>query len=461
MTYFGDGRSRLHNIDEYLDSNRDRLIADLRDFCRIPSITNDRDACAEAAAYVRQHLEHLGAEVEVHAQADGNAIILGTFGTSSGRRLLTYNHYDVQPVEPLEEWTHPPFAAHLTDDGRIVARGVADNKANLLARLVALEALRAVGGPLSTDVVFLIEGEEEGGSPHLAAFVESHRSRLSADGALWEAGEVGDDGRPILRLGQKGMLYVELQLRTMKSDLHSMWAPVVTNAGIRLMEILQTLWVGSPTTGRVAIPGFYDQVMKPGSSERELLRKLPFDEDGYRSLFGLRSFKNDLKGLALKTALFGEPSINLAGFSTGHTATGTKTVLPGAARALLDIRLVPNQRPDEIFSSLEEHFSALVDGGLSTKMHSAHRPAYSPPDARIVHIARDAARYAFGAEPILQPRALGSGPMWTFTELLGVPTLEGAGAGHPGRNIHAPNENIYIDNYFACIRQVARIMQTF
>jgi acetylornithine deacetylase/succinyl-diaminopimelate desuccinylase-like protein len=446
-------------IQAYLQANRERFVAELRTFCQIPSITSDRKATEEAAQYVISWLEQLGIQYEVYPQEGGNPILLGTYPSSGQRRLLFYNHYDVQPPDPLDEWHSPPFEARLTDDGRIIARGVADNKANLLSRLFALEAILATESQPGADLVFLIEGEEEAGSPHLFAFVRKHIDSLRADGAMWEAGEVDDDGRPILRLGQKGMLVVELQLRPLRSDLHSMWSPLVDNPGLQLMHTLMTLWDGNPASSRIALPGFYDNVVPHNARELAMLDDIPFPEEWYLSLFGLEAFRNRLQGTALKEALFYRPSINLDGFSTGHTSEGVKTVLPASARALIDIRLVPEQRVEDVLASLRTHFRSAP--GLDIKAFSAHNPARTSPDTRIVQIAQEAARYAYSAEPIIQPTAIGSGPMWIFTNELGVPTVEGAGSGHPGRNIHAPNENIYVDNFLTCIQQVARLMQIF
>jgi acetylornithine deacetylase/succinyl-diaminopimelate desuccinylase-like protein len=262
----------LDPVLAWIDSHREEALADLQRFCRQPSIAAQDLGMEEMAAIVTDSLQSLGAKTDKIATA-GYPIIVGHLPGHDQRRLLIYNHYDVQPPEPLEAWSTPPFAAAVRD-GCLYARGVADNKGTLVSRLWAVRAWQAIHGTLPFNLTFLVEGEEEVGSTHLGAFAAAHQEIVKADACLWENGHRAADGALTLNAGAKGILYVELRTRGTAYDLHSSNAPIAPNAAWRLVEALNTL---RDSSGRVLIEHFYDDVLPPNERERALLARFPVD----------------------------------------------------------------------------------------------------------------------------------------------------------------------------------------
>src|SRR5438270_3147049 len=285
----GVERAQLEPVFAYVDQHADVFIERLRDLCRTPSVSAQGLGLEETFSMVQSMARAAGAETQRVDLEGGPPILYGQIEGRGTRTLQLYDHYDVQPPEPLELWRHDPFAADLAD-GRIWARGVSDNKGNLLARLCASEAYQQTLGELPLTVTLLFEGEEEVGSPHLRQFTNSPRGAelLKVDGCIWEAGYKDPAGRPTVALGCKGILYVELRVRTAAKDLHSSWAAAVPNAAWRLTWALGTL--KDAQTGKVLIDGFYDQVQPPGERICELADREPFDVAAYRQLFGIDDF---------------------------------------------------------------------------------------------------------------------------------------------------------------------------
>ncbi len=288
---------------------------------------------------------------------------------------MFYNHYDVQPPEPLELWDSPPFAAEIRD-GHLYARGVADNKGNLVARLAAVEAWLAVRGELPLNVVFVAEGEEEIGSPNLGPFAEENIPKLRPDGCIWEAGYKDTKDRLEITLGAKGILAVDLRVRTLGRDLHSANAAVFRSPAWRLIWALDSL---KGPDERILIPGFYDDVRPPDDRDRALLAAWDFDEAGQLAEFGADQYVLGLSGEALKEKYLFQPTCNVCGFHTGYGGPGVKTVLPAEALAKLDFRLVPDQDPWDILEKLRAHldvgrFLRRRDRGRRPRVPGPHRP---------------------------------------------------------------------------------------
>ncbi|HLU83412.1 MAG TPA: M20/M25/M40 family metallo-hydrolase, partial [Trueperaceae bacterium] len=309
-------------------------------FCGQPSVAAQDLGMEKMASLVAGALDQLGAEVEYLPTAS-HPCLYGRVRGGDGPTLLFYNHYDVQPAEPFEEWSTPPF--QLTRRGDLLfARGTADNKGNLVARMAAVAAWQRAEGQPPGDVIFLVEGGEEVGSPDLEAVVANNAERLRCDGVLWESGYQDPEGRPILHLGVKGNLYVELVVDAGRRDLHSSYAPLVPNPAWRLVTALAT--IRSPS-GRVLLPGFYDDVQEPDAADLSLLAAIPFDDIRWRDNFGISDFIDGVKGAEAKRRLYFSPTCNIAGLSSGYGGDGAKTVLPAKARAKIDFRLVPDQEP--------------------------------------------------------------------------------------------------------------------
>src|SRR5919202_1387416 len=279
-------RATLQPVFDYVDQHADEFVERLRTLCRQPSVSAQNVGLLETFDLIERLAQAVGAETEAIPLEGGPPILHGRIPGRGSRVLQLYDHYDVQPPEPLELWRSDPFAAEIRD-GKIWARGVSDNKGNLVARLCAIEAYQQTLGQLPLTINLLFEGEEEVGSPHLRQFTNGSRGAelLKVDGCIWEAGYKDPSGRPTISLGCKGILYVELRVRSAAKDLHSSWAAAVPNAAWRLMWALGTL--RDAETGRVQIPGFYDAVRPPSDRLVQLADREPFDLDQYRALFGI------------------------------------------------------------------------------------------------------------------------------------------------------------------------------
>ncbi|HEY8487595.1 MAG TPA: M20/M25/M40 family metallo-hydrolase [Thermaerobacter sp.] len=442
----------------YSRAHRDQALADLQALLRQPSVAAQdlgMDACADLVASM---LEAVGARVERVPLEGGYPVIYGEIDAGAPRTLLFYNHYDVQPPEPLEEWAVDPFAATVRD-GRLIARGVADNKGNLMTRIKAVEAWLRGEGRLPVNVKFVIEGEEEIGSVHLHQFMERYADRLAADGVVWESGGKDARGRPVISAGCKGILYVELVARAANQDLHSSLAAIVPNPAWRLVQALATL--KDVPSDRVLIEGFYDDVRGPTPAERALLERFPLEEDEMLAGWGLESFIGGLRGVDLQEKLLYAPTCTICGIVAGYTGPGTKTVLPREARVKLDFRLVPDQRADDILAKLRAHLDRHGLGDLEILVLGPEDPAQTDPDHPLVGVIRDTAREVYGVEPVVRPRTAGTGPMFLFHRIGLTATVDGVGIGHHGSLVHAPNENVFVEDYYRGIEHVIRILDRF
>ncbi len=422
--------------------------------CRQPSIAAQNVGMAETAALVEELLHEVGATTR-QVPTEGFPVVYGEVGDGE-RTLAFYNHYDVQPPEPLEEWASDPFTPEVRD-GFLYARGVADNKGNIVARVAAVDAYQRARGRLPERVKFIIEGEEEIGSPHLGAFAEAHQDLVQADACIWEAGYTDPQGRPEVYLGVKGILYVELTARKANVDLHSMWATIVPNAAWHLLRALQTL---KDANEHIRIAGFYDRVQEPAASDLEALQRMPFDEEGHRSRLGLDAFNNGLTGLPLLRQHIFQPTCNICGIWSGYTGAGLKTVLPHEAKAKLDFRLVPDQDPEELFDLLVKHLEREGFGDVEVKLLAAEHPARTPTDHPFARLVVEIAQQVYGREPVVYPIVPGTGPMYVLCQRFGIPAVS-IGVGHADSRTHAPNENIRLEDFYRGIAQLVAILDRF
>jgi acetylornithine deacetylase/succinyl-diaminopimelate desuccinylase-like protein len=378
-------------------------------------------------------------------------------GTSDGRTLICYNHYDVQPEEPVDLWLSPPFEP-TEREGRLYARGVSDDKGQLISRIAAMRAIRAVSGGLPVRVKFLVEGEEEIGSIHLPAFVEAHRELLAADACVWESGGVNAEGAPTVQLGMRGILAVELRVRTLSRDAHSGQAHNLPNAAWRLVRALASL---KDEHERILIAGWYDDVREPSETERRLLELMPSDEEVARELYGVREFVKGHTGLEYKAAVYA-PTCNIAGIGAGWQGPGSKTVIPALAMAKLDFRLVPDQDPLDLLAKLRRHLDAhgFIDVEVGNTEGGGERSATTPPDDSFVRLAARTAEEVYGRPAVLVPLVGGSGPMWAFRSVLGTPIVT-LGTSDPYTSVHAPNESISLERFAQGIRHMARLLLAY
>ena len=447
--------SRFEAIDRYIVQHMDGWIAELTDLCARPSVSARHQAIDECAALVAELLGRRGLEARVEASSGHPVVLAHSDGARSNRTMLFYNHYDVQPPEPLELWDSPPFEATIRD-GRLYARGAKDDKGELLARLAAIDAIRAVDGGLPCGVTWLVEGEEEVGSNSLPEFVDRHADELHCDGAIWEEGGIDSEGRPRVSLGARGLLYVELRVESLARDGHSGAANLLPNAAWRLAWALNTL---KDQNERVLIPGFYDAVRPVSPRQQELLEELPSQEEEYKQSFGLERLLLGRTGVAVNAAPF-DPTCNIAGLTSGYQGPGSKTIVPAMASAKLDFRLVPNQDPSDVAEKLRRHLDSEGFADIQIEILGLERPGMTDPDALLVRLCAQTAEKVYGKPALLTPLVGGTTPMYLFTER-GVPVVA-PGVGFGASNLtHSPNENIRLLDLQNAARHVARLLISF
>jgi acetylornithine deacetylase/succinyl-diaminopimelate desuccinylase-like protein len=442
----------------YIEANQERFLAELFALLRIPSVAAQGTGIPEAAHLVQQHLERLGAEVHTFTRDKEQSapIIYGTLGNGP-RRLLIYDHYDVQPAEPLNLWVSPPFEPTIRD-GMLYARGVSDNKGNLMLRLQAIEAWLATMGELPLQLIFVIEGEEEVSSHGLPEFCRQHQSFIQADGCLWETGGREMTGQPMVSCGAKGIQYVELVARGASHDLHSSNATIVPNPAWRLTWALATL---KAPDERILLPGFYDAVRPPSDADLAALETIPVIDDELLADYEIPAFLNNLRGVErLRRHLF-EPTCTICGLVSGYTGPGSKTVLPNEARAKIDFRLVPDMEPETVRRQLRAHLDAHGYADIDIIDLGGDHPARSDLRTPIVQATIAAAEQTYGMPAVVHPTMAGSGPMYPLGPAQGTPVASGAGCGYHGSRIHSPNENIRLDDYWLAMRWMGHLIREF
>jgi acetylornithine deacetylase/succinyl-diaminopimelate desuccinylase-like protein len=446
----------MDQFTAHIDANRARYYDELCALVRQPSIAAQGIGLQETSALVAERLRRIGAEVQILHLPGAAPVVYGSIGKGQ-RTLLVYDHYDVQPPEPLELWHSPAFEP-TERDGKLYARGVADNKGNLMLRIQAIESWLATEGELPIRINFLVEGEEEIGSVHLEQFCHQHADLLKADGCLWETGGRNALDQPTIMCGAKGICYVELSARGASHDLHSANAPIVPNPAWRLTWALATL---KGPDERVRIPGFYDRVRPPSEADLRALESIPLDDDALLADFGIESFLGGVRGIErLKVHLF-SPTCTICGVVSGYTGAGSKTVLPSEARAKIDFRMVPDQHPDEIVKLLRAHLDANGFDDIAIDVFGNERPARSDPDSSVTRAMAAAIREVYGQSPIIYPTMAGTGPMYPVCEALGTPVTSGCGTGYQGTLVHAPNENIRVADYWDAMRCMGAFIRAF
>ena len=431
-------------LAELLARRRDVYVGWLKEACAIPSHAGDPEGLDAMRAWLAQRLAAVGAEVEIVPAGDAPAAVFAQ-ASAGERTLLLYGHYDVEPPGSLAAWSSPPFAA-AERDGRIVARGAADNKGDLVARIAALDALAAAGG-LPVAVKLLVEGAEETGSPGLADVVARLGGRLAADGCVWEGAGRDGDGRPLVQLGVKGMLAVELRCRSHGEEMHSGFAGLVESPAWRLVQALASL---RDADGRVRIAGFYDDVAPPSEQERRLLDRYPLST-------GAPGEPADRDEVA---ALFGAPTCNVSAIRTSGGDVPHRCIVPTEAAADVDLRLVPGQDPRTVLDRLRVHLRAGGFDDVEVLPWTLEPAVSGPPDSALARAVARAAERTFGQPPVVAPRSPGTGPLAALATVAG-PVVEPPGVWRPDANIHAPDESCRIDDFLAAIAWTADCLQQF
>lgn len=431
-------------LEQLLARRRDVYVGWLKEACAIPSHAGDPEGLDAMRAWLAERLAAVGAEVEVVPAGDAPAAVFAQAGAGE-RTLLLYGHYDVEPPGSLAAWSSPPFAA-AERDGRIVARGAADNKGDLVARLAALDALGAAGG-LPVTVKLLVEGAEETGSPGLAEVVARLGARLAADGCVWEGAGRDGDGRPLVQLGVKGMLAVELRCHSHGEEMHSAFAGLVESPAWRLVQALASL---RDADGRVRIAGFYDDVVPPSEQERRLLDRYPLSP-------GVAGEPADREEVAV---LFGAPTCNVSAIRTSGGDVAHRCIVPTEAAADVDLRLVPGQDPQTVLDQLGRHLRAAGFDDVEAIPWTLEPAVSGSPNSPLARAVSLAAERTFGQPPVVAPRSPGTGPVAALAAVAG-PVVEPPGVWRPDANIHAPDESCRIDDFLATIAWTADCLQQF
>jgi len=423
----------------------------ITDYCRFESVAAQNRMMEETADWVEGLLKETGFETRQLEVEGAPNYVYATMKGKSDFTLLLYNHYDVQPETPIELWNSPPF--EVTDvDGKLVARGICDNKAELISRICAIRAILSSEGELPINIKWIIEGEEEIGSPHFEALTKQHGDLLKADGALWEGGGFNEKGKARICVGFRGMLYVEYNVEVMTRDAHSGFAHVLPSGTWRLLKALLSI---KDDNDRVIIPGFYDDVREPNEAEQQALRDSVDHEleAKLKAMYGIDTFLHDNSGYELEAAVF-EPTANIAGFLSGYTDAGIKTVLPANAMAKMDFRLVPDQDPNDILEKLRKHFKANGFEDIQVKKLGEADPVVTPIDGNFVQRIRKICNEFTGKEPEFTALNGGTlpllGSMKKNVGVLGIST-----SGNPtyyGSGAHAPNEHIRVSDILRAIQ---------
>ncbi len=449
-----------HDLDEYCTANQPRFVDELIEFLRIPSIS----AQPEHAADVQRNAHHLagaaseaGFSVVEVVETEGHpAVYAERVVDDSLPTVLVYGHHDVQPVDPLDEWVSPPFEPQVRD-GRLYARGAVDDKGQVYMHLKAVEAHLRTRGELPVNLRLLVEGEEEVGSSHFEKLVGDLGERLAADVAVVSDTGIFARGVPSLTVGLRGLAGVEVEVRGPSLDLHSgVFGGVVQNPVEALARMLASL--KDAATGRVTVPGFYDDVVEPTPAEREAYRSLPFDEQAFRATAGGISATVGEEGWSVLERRWVRPTLEINGIWGGYQGPGAKTIVPAHAGAKITCRLVPNQNPKVIAELLADALNSATPPGVTTEVtaRGGGSPVITPADHPAVRAASRAMGAVFGLEPVIIREGGSIPPVEVFQRVLGLQSVL-VGTGLPDDQIHAPNEKFDLDHYAMGIRVLARL----
>ncbi len=446
-------------IEDLVDSGMDGLVSDLQTLIRQPSVSAKKTGLVECANLVAGMMQKAGINSEVLYLDDRTVppIVFGEVRSKSNpsKTILFYNHYDVQPEEPLDLWEDEPFSGRVKEN-QIFGRGSADDKGELITRIKAVEYFLKKTGDVPCNVKFIVEGEEEIGSLHVEEYLKKYKEKLACDGVIWEFGYVDAKDRPIISLGMKGLLYVELIARGPSRDAHSSLAVLIENPAWRLVSALKTL---RDPSGRILIKDWYKEVRPFTKQELSVISREPFDDKEFKQEYGIKKFVNNARGVSVKKALVGMPTCNIAGFDSGYTGPGAKTVLPSQAIVKIDFRLVPGMMPERQLERLKRHLKKHGFGDIEVRFIHGEAAARTPISNPFVKQVEQAARDAFG-DAIVSVSSAGTGPMYSFVKVLKAPCIS-VGSTYMFARIHSPNEFARIDLLNKCTKCIGKVIERF
>ena len=455
------------DIKDYIDKNRQRMLDELCDLLRIPSVSADPDfnddvkRCAEAVA---RSLKKAGAgNVEV-METPGHPIVFGEYHVSDeAPTVLVYGHYDVQPPDPIDLWDNPAFDPIIKTtpkhpEGAIFARGACDDKGQMFMHVKALESTKA-SGDVPCNIKFIIEGEEEVGSSHLDTFLETHKDKLSADVVLVSDTGIISNDIPSITVGLRGLSYVEVEVTGPNRDLHSgLYGGAAPNPINILCEMIASL---KDEDQRIAVEGFYDDVLELTKEEREDMARAPFNEAEHRDSIGIGGHEGE-RGYSPTERMSIRPTLDINGIWGGYMKEGAKTVIASKATAKVSMRLVPYQDHEKITKLFTKHFHKIAPPSVTVKVTEMHgaTPAVTPTDSPAYHAASLAMKHTFGKNPV-PIRSGGSIPIVaSFERILGLKTVL-FGFGLDSDAIHSPNEHYGVFNFFKGIETIPHFYTHF
>ncbi len=492
------------SVEALVDSNISNIVRDLQMLIKQPSVSARNTGLANTPSIVMQIMDKSGIRAELLYLRRNEVVDKGQIATNNtqvqtsstdqskttttkphlgfppivygeaksksnphGKTILFYNHYDVQPEDPAELWKDDPFSGRV-EGNRIYGRGASDDKGELIARIKAVEYfLQATNGDLPCNVKFIVEGEEEIGSPHLRDYLLQYKDKLKCDVVIWESGYIDSKSRSVVSLGQKGILCVELNANGPSHDIHSSHAVLVENPAITLSKIICSMI--SQRTGKILIEDWYREVKRFSRRELMMIAQEEFDEEDFKRETGIKNFVNNKTGIDAKRARVGDPTCNVSGLISGDGGPGFKTIIPSTATAKIDFRLVPEMDPQIQFQRLQNHIAKKIglkkEGGVLARGNKVKarflngEPGYRTPlDNPFVTPVVQAAKEAFNRSTISVSGA-GTGPMYYFYEILDNASSICVGGSSISDNIHSPNENFQIDNMVKAIKCIAKIIE--
>lgn len=435
----------INDIISEIDINK--LINDLQRLVKISSVSARKQNLEECANEIVKIMKEIGIFAELmylnkNEKNEAPPIVYGEIKSKSnpnGKTILFYNHYDVQPEEPLDLWEFKPFEG-IVKGNKIFGRGTSDDKGELITRLSAVEYFLKHTGDVPVNIKFLVEGEEEIGSNNISNYINKYKNKLKTDLVIWEFGYIDQKERPIISLGMKGLLYVEMTANGPSRDVHSSLAVLIENPAWKLVQALSTL---VNKDGTILVKDWHKEVKKLTEEEVKMIENEPFDEEILKKEYGIKKFVNNISGKNIKKALTSEPSCNISGLISGYTGEGAKTILPSKASVKIDFRLVPDMDPKLQFERLKKH---LEDNGFGdiqiTNIHgeSSGRTEINNPYVKLI---QESANKIFG-DSIISISSAGTGPMYDFINILKVPCIS-IGGTYIFSRIHSPNEYARID----------------
>lgn len=443
----------MKEVFDAIDGTAEKATQMLLRLASQPSVAATGQGIEECSKLVSGLLEEAGAQPKMYDLGRGSPVVSGEIKSKKNpsKTILFYNHYDVQPPEPLELWETPPFQPAIKD-GKMYGRGVSDDKGELAGRLNLTKAFLEARGDLPCNFKFLFEGEEEIGSVHLHEYLAKFPEIFKADSVIWEFGGVDPKDRPNVVLGVKGILYVELTARHAKRDAHSSLGAIVDNPAWRLVGALNAIKHGD----KVVVPGWCDDVKPLTKEERAVIKAQPYEAQAVKRDLGITRFIGGMGVDEAKRALVNKPTCTICGLNSGYVGKGSKTVLPSEAFAKIDFRLVPDQDPEDLHRKLTSHLSRRGYRDVEVTYSEGEKAKRTSHKAPVAVAAQQAAAEVFGVKPVVTVSSAGTGPMYLFE----APCVA-IGGGNPFSHAHAPNENLRLDLFVKGMKWVAATVDRF